>query len=134
MPKFNALAALNLVKDMKIDIPFIVISGTIGEALAVEAMRAGAHDYLIKTNLARLVPVIEREINEAENRRARRAAEESVRRQSAALQVAANAIVIVNREREILWANLPLPKLAIILLTRKDRAGHRQRRARQIFL
>jgi len=105
MPKFNALAALNLVKDMKIDIPFIVISGTIGEALAVEAMRAGAHDYLIKTNLARLVPVIEREINEAENRRARREAEESVRLQSAALQVAANAIVIVNREREILWAN-----------------------------
>src|SRR6266550_3072219 len=105
MPDFSALAALNLVKEMKIDIPFIVISGTIGEALAVEAMRAGAHDYLIKTNLARLVPVIEREINEAENRRARREAEESVRLQSAALQVAANAIVIVNREREILWAN-----------------------------
>ncbi len=105
MPEFSALAALNLVKEMKIDIPFIVISGTIGEALAVEAMRAGAHDYLIKTNLARLVPVIEREINEADNRRARRAAEESVRLQSAALQVAANAIVIVNREREILWAN-----------------------------
>jgi len=105
MPELSALAALNLVKEMKIDIPFIVISGTIGEALAVEAMRAGAHDYLIKTNLARLVPVIEREINEADNRRARRAAEESVRLQSAALQVAANAIVIVNREREILWAN-----------------------------
>src|SRR5260221_3452773 len=105
MPGFSAMAALNLVKEMKIDIPFIVISGTIGEALAVEAMRAGAHDYLIKTNLARLVPVIEREINEADNRRARRAAEESVRLQSAALQVAANAIVIVNREREILWAN-----------------------------
>jgi len=82
MPGFSALAALNLVKEMKIDIPFIVISGTIGEALAVEAMRAGANDYLIKTNLARLVPVIEREINEADNRRARRAAEESVRLQA----------------------------------------------------
>src|SRR5882762_6157025 len=54
MPQFNALAALNLVKEMKIDIPFIVISGTIGEALAVEMMRAGAHDYLIKDNLAPL--------------------------------------------------------------------------------
>ncbi len=105
MPEFTALAALNLVKEMKIDVPFIVISGTIGEALAVEAMRAGAHDYLIKTNLARLVPVIEREINEAFNRRARREAEEDVRLQSAALEVAANAIVIINLEGEILWAN-----------------------------
>jgi PAS domain S-box-containing protein len=105
MPEFSALAALNLVKEMSIDIPFIVISGTIGEALAVEAMRAGAHDYLIKDNLARLVPVIEREINEADNRRARREAEDNVRLQSAALEVAANAIVIINREGEILWAN-----------------------------
>jgi len=105
MPEFSAMAALNLVKEMRIDIPFIVISGTIGEAMAVEAMRAGAHDYLIKTNLARLVPVIEREINEADNRRARRDAEENVRLQSAALEAAANAIVIINREEEILWAN-----------------------------
>src|SRR6266436_3814565 len=105
MPEFSALAALTLVKEMSIDAPFIVISGTIGEALAVEAMRAGAHDYLIKNNLARLVPVIEREINEADNRRARREAEENVRLQSAALEVAANAIVIINREGEILWAN-----------------------------
>src|SRR5258706_1549201 len=105
MPEFTALAALNLVKEMKIDVPFIVISGTIGEALAVEAMRAGAHDYLIKTNLARLVPVIEREINEAFNRRSRREAEEDVRRQSAALEMAANSIVIINREGEIVWAN-----------------------------
>src|SRR5260221_11230402 len=83
----------------------MVMCGTMGKALAVDAMRAGANDYLIKTNRAGLVRVIEREINEADNRRARRAAEESVRLQSAALQVAANAIVIVNREREILWAN-----------------------------
>ena len=105
MPEFSALAALSLVKEMNLDIPFIVISGTIGEALAVEAMRAGAHDYLLKDSLARLVPVIEREINEAENRRARCEAEENVRLQSAALEVAANAIVIIDRDGEILWAN-----------------------------
>jgi len=61
--------------------------------------------------------VIEREINEAENRRARRAAEESVRLQSAALQVAANAIVIVTGSGKFFGLILPLPKLAIILLT-----------------
>src|SRR5882724_6690368 len=79
MPNFNALAALALMKRMKRDIPFIIISGTVGEAVAVEAMRAGAHDYLMKDNLARLAPAIERELQEAENRRARRQAEEQLR-------------------------------------------------------
>jgi len=65
MPQFNALAALALLKAMKLDIPFIIISGTIGESAAVEAMRAGAYDYLMKDGLARLAPAIEREINEA---------------------------------------------------------------------
>src|ERR1700674_679053 len=62
MPQFNALRALALVKEMEVDIPFIIISGTIGEPVAVEAMRAGAHDYLMKHNLVRLVPTIEREL------------------------------------------------------------------------
>src|SRR5258708_9920465 len=47
MPQFNALAALALVQEMSLDTPFIIISGTIGEEAAVEAMRAGAHDYLM---------------------------------------------------------------------------------------
>jgi len=79
MPHFNALSALALVKEMKVDLPFIIISGTVGEEAAVEAMRAGAHDYLMKDNLVRLVPTIERELHEAENRRARRQAEEQLR-------------------------------------------------------
>jgi len=79
MPQFNALAALKLLKEMKLDLPFIVISGTIGEEVAVAAMRAGAHDYLMKDNLLRLAPTIERELQEAENRRARRGAEEALR-------------------------------------------------------
>src|SRR5205807_955930 len=85
--------------------PFIIISGMIGETAAVEAMRAGAHDYLMKDSLARLAPAIERERNEAENRRARRQAEEQLRLQSAAVQAAANAIVITNRDGKILWVN-----------------------------
>lgn len=75
MPQFNALAALALVKEMKVDIPFIIISGTIGEAAAVEAMRAGAQDYLMKDNLVRLGPAIDRELQESANRHARRKAE-----------------------------------------------------------
>src|SRR5205085_9242589 len=75
MPHFNALQALELLKETGLDIPFIIISGTVGEATAVEAMRAGANDYLMKDNLARLAPTIEREMHEAENRRARRRAE-----------------------------------------------------------
>src|SRR6266849_6654731 len=69
MPQFNALGALKLLKEMGLDIPFIIVSGTIGEEVAVEAMRAGAHDYLMKDNLLRLVPTIERELHEAEGRR-----------------------------------------------------------------
>ena len=75
MPQFNALAALALVKKMKVDIPFIIISGTIGEAAAVEAMRAGAQDYLMKDNLVRLGPAIDRELQESANRHARWKAE-----------------------------------------------------------
>src|SRR2546421_4568377 len=79
MPHFNALSALSLLQEMELDIPFIIISGTVGEATAVEAMRAGANDYLMKDNLARLAPTIERELREAENRRARRQVEAALR-------------------------------------------------------
>jgi two-component system, cell cycle sensor histidine kinase and response regulator CckA len=79
LPQFNALAAVTLLKELEVDLPFIIISGTVGEAAAVEAMRAGAHDYLMKDNLVRLAPTIERELHEAENRRARRRAEEALK-------------------------------------------------------
>src|SRR5918911_2155744 len=68
MPHFNALAALKLLQEMKLDIPFIIISGTVGEDAADKAMLSGAHDYLMKDNLMRLVPTVVREIQEAENR------------------------------------------------------------------
>src|SRR5512141_1272683 len=61
MPKFSALAAISELKKRRLDIPFIVVSGAIGEETAVAAMRAGACDYLMKDNLTRLVPAIERE-------------------------------------------------------------------------
>src|SRR6187402_3133644 len=75
MPTFSGLSALALVGELELDLPFIIVSGTIGEELAVQAMHAGAHDYLIKGNLKRLVPAIDREIRDAKVRAARRSAE-----------------------------------------------------------
>jgi len=75
MPHFNGFEALMLLKESGIDIPFIVISGAIGEDVAVEAMKAGANDYLMKNNLKRLLPAIERELQEAESRAERKRAE-----------------------------------------------------------
>lgn len=83
MPGFDAIAALHLVQARAGDLPFIIVSGAIGEAAAVAAMKAGAHDYLMKGNLARLVPAIERELREADVRRTRRLAEQAQRDETA---------------------------------------------------
>src|SRR2546423_15155558 len=64
MPHFNAIAALAVLKKMELDIPFIIISGTVGEPVAVETMRARAHDYLMKDNLVRLVPAPGKEVHQ----------------------------------------------------------------------
>lgn len=77
MPSFSAFQALEILKEQRVDIPFIIVSGAIGENRAVEAMRAGAHDYILKGNLARLVPAINRELREADQRRRRRRAEQA---------------------------------------------------------
>jgi two-component system, NarL family, sensor histidine kinase UhpB len=80
MPSFSSLAALKLLRDRGFaDLPFIIVSGQIGEDVAVAAMRAGAQDYLMKDSLARLTSAIERELREAEIRRERRRAEEEYR-------------------------------------------------------
>lgn len=79
MPTFNAIGALKTLHSSGLDIPLIIISGTVGEEIAVEAMLTGANDYLPKDNLKRLVPTIERELHAAENRRRQRRAEEERR-------------------------------------------------------
>ena len=78
MPKFSGLSALQILHESGIDLPFIMVSGQMGEDAAVEAMRAGAHDYLLKDRLSRLVPAIKRELNEAVVRRERRMAEDAL--------------------------------------------------------
>src|SRR5262249_55081992 len=84
LPRFSGLAALHLVKVLALDIPFIIVSGAIGEEAAVEAMREGAHDYVSKDALARLASALEREVAQAQRRaelsRWRKEAEESALR------------------------------------------------------
>src|SRR5690242_16847980 len=79
MPRFSGRKALEMVKARDSDVPFIFVSGTIGEDAAVAAMKSGAHDYIIKGNLKRLLPAIERELREAQDRRERRRAEDNLR-------------------------------------------------------
>ena len=69
MPGFDSFAALQIVQQSGRDLPFIIVSGAIGEDLAVAAIKAGAHDYLLKSNLKRLIPAIERELQAAQARR-----------------------------------------------------------------
>ncbi|QYZ66280.1 MAG: histidine kinase [Gammaproteobacteria bacterium (ex Lamellibrachia satsuma)] len=79
MPQFSSTDALRLAKTHQPDIPIIIVSGSIGEEVAVQAMKAGAHDYLMKDNLKRLIPAVERELRDADTRRAHRRAEEEIR-------------------------------------------------------
>lgn len=76
IPGFCGLAVLNQLQKRRLDVPFILVSGTIGETVAVEAMRAGAHDYIMKEHLTLVPPAVRRELQEAENRRQHRRAEE----------------------------------------------------------
>lgn len=80
MPNFSGLAALSVLQESGLDLPFILASGTVGEDMAVEAMKAGAHDYVMKGNLVRLSTAIERELREVEVRRSRKRAEEESKR------------------------------------------------------
>jgi response regulator RpfG family c-di-GMP phosphodiesterase len=79
VPQFNSGGALRLLKESGQDIPFIIVSGTIGEEAAVQAMKADANDYIVKGRLARLDPAVTRELTDAQHRRARREAEHALR-------------------------------------------------------
>ena len=95
MPGFSALAALDILKESGLDLPFIVVSGKIGEDQAVATMKAGAHDYVMKQNLSRLAPAIEREIREAGERRMRREAEVALKRQFAQFRTIFDAMTAI---------------------------------------
>lgn len=79
IPGYSSEAALAAVRHSGRDIPVIIVSGSIGEEIAVDAMKSGAHDYVMKENLTRLVPAIQRELRDAQVRHAHRAAQETIR-------------------------------------------------------
>ena len=109
MPHFSSLAALKLYRESGCDVPFLVVSGSIGEELAVSAMKAGAHDYIMKDNLTRLVPAVEREVHEAGERRQGRQAEqalaESRRRMQSILESAGEGICGLDAQGMITFIN-----------------------------
>jgi signal transduction histidine kinase len=80
LPGFDAPTALAILQQTGLDLPFLVVSGHIGEETAVALMKAGAHDYLMKNNLARLAPVVKRELGQARMRRERSRAEKELER------------------------------------------------------
>jgi sigma-B regulation protein RsbU (phosphoserine phosphatase) len=88
LPQFSGPEALRILQQLEIDLPFIIVSGGIGEDTAVAAMKAGAHDYLMKGHLARLLPAVEREIREAANREAKRQAKEALRKNQEQFRIA----------------------------------------------
>ena len=109
MPGFSATAAFDLYKEKGFDLPFIIVSGTIADETAVAAMRAGAHDYLMKDNLARLSPAVDRELREVKIRRERREATAQLRKSEekyrALFEDSRDAIYISATEGELIDFN-----------------------------
>ena len=118
MPTLTGLAALEMVKQCQLDVPFIIVSGTIGEETAVEAMKAGAHDYLMKDNLTRLVPAVERELRQAESRRKRQQTETALRESKEqyrsltdeVLDSLAAGVLIMDANFNVVWVNQTLER------------------------
>ena len=105
MPRFSGLDALELVKASGLELPFILVSGTIGEETAVAAMRAGAYDYLLKDRLTRLGAAVRRSLQEAEQRRARRQAEDRLRLLFHAVEQSPAVITITDAAGNIEYVN-----------------------------
>ncbi|MBN1484573.1 MAG: PAS domain-containing protein [Chloroflexia bacterium] len=109
MPNFDGLAALRLLQQSGLEVPFLLVSGQVGQELAVEIMRKGAHDFVRKDQLERLAAVVRRELDKSTARRARRQAEEALRQQqdfvARLIETSPVGLVVVNRQGQIAFAN-----------------------------
>jgi PAS domain S-box-containing protein/diguanylate cyclase (GGDEF)-like protein len=115
MPPFDGMAALDMAREKLPDVPFVFVSGTIGEDRAVEAMRRGATDYVLKERLQRLVPVVKRALQEADERALRRESERALResqeRFRALLEAAPDAIALVDDGGRIALINASMEEM-----------------------
>src|SRR5437762_2814310 len=109
MPQFSGPKALAIARESRGDVPFVFISGTIGENVGVDMMKASADDYVMKNNLARLLPALKRELREAEVRRAGRAAEAALRESEVKyrelIEQASDGIFVTDKEGHFILAN-----------------------------
>ncbi|PTN11979.1 EAL domain-containing protein [Nitrosomonas aestuarii] len=105
MPHLNGTHALETVRRLDPDVPFIFVSGTIGEDTAVKAMKSGAHDYIMKNNLNRLLPTIQRELRDAQARREGRHAEQILRKLSLVVKQATDSVFITDSKGRIEYVN-----------------------------
>lgn len=143
LPQFSGLAALELYQARELDLPFILVSGTVGEEEAVAAMKAGAHDYLLKGNLTRLAPAVRRELREAEMRRERRRFEKRLQtrdRLATVGQLAAgiahdfnNIMAVISLYSETLVKKPDHPKREVHLTTINEQAQHAAKLIAQIL-
>lgn len=111
MPHLSGTRALEIVRQHDPDIPFIFVSGTIGEDIAVEAMKCGAQDYVMKENLSRLLPTVKRELREVQQRRERRLAEQVLSKLSLVVKQATDSVFITDPAGRIEYVNPAFERL-----------------------
>ena len=121
LPRFTALGALDIATTLAPDVPFVIVSGAVGEDVAVEAMRAGARDYVLKDRLSRLLPVVEREVREYHQRRTRAAAEaaleRSEKRYRSIVETTSQGVWLVDSDRKTTFVN---SRMAALLRMRAE--------------
>ncbi|MEK6569879.1 MAG: PAS domain S-box protein, partial [Bacteroidota bacterium] len=105
LPSFDGSAALAIAREKRPDVPFIFVSGTIGEDAAIDSLLSGATDYVLKHELSRLAPAVRRALRESEERKERRRAEEELRKLSSAVEQTVNCVYITNKDGIIEYVN-----------------------------
>jgi two-component system cell cycle sensor histidine kinase/response regulator CckA len=105
VPQFDGISALRIVRQKRLEMPFILVSGSLGEELAIDSLKEGATDYVLKQRLSRLIPAIRRAMREAEERKERLRAELRMQEQSRLLDLASDAILQQDLEDTILYWN-----------------------------
>ncbi|MCA9874097.1 MAG: PAS domain S-box protein, partial [Anaerolineales bacterium] len=105
LPMYDGMSALRLAQEVCPEIPFIFVSGTMGEEAVIEGLTKGATDYVLKQRLSRVAPAVRRALHEADNWRARQRAEEELRKLSRAVEQSASTIIITDTQGYIEYAN-----------------------------